>query len=293
MPDFGAAVVLTGVGVIAFVVGVRAAPLLGGCAVTVLLLALVLLDTEDLVPWALVTLGPWGAGWLVGSRRQLVDSLAERTRALEAERDECARLAVQRERARIAHELHDVVSHHLAVIVIHAGAGRVAGPGDPRSEERFVTIRRSGEEALADVRRLVALLAATDGRSAPAGALGLLLAQARTAGLRIDAGAPPADATLSAEVEATAYRVVQEGLTNAMKHAPGSDVRVRIRLDGEVLHVELDDSGARAPATLAASGSGTGLAGLRQRVEALGGCFEAGARPEGGWRVRAAIPSAA
>jgi len=289
--DWGAAVLLTAVALLSFVLGVRTSPMFGVVTVGIGLAVVTLVAVEHLVPFALVAVGPWATGRLVDSRRRLVDSLAQRTRALEIERDEMARLAVQRERTRIAHELHDIVSHHLAVIVIHAGAGRLAGSEDPESAQHFATIRQSGEEALADVSRLVELLAvAHDDLEPVRGGLPLLLRRAREAGLRLDADAPPGDGELSGAAELVAYRVVQEGLTNAMKHAPGSEVTVRFRASGDALEVELSDRGALTPTPLAASGTGIGLTGLRQRVEALGGSFDAGARPGGGWRIRTVLP---
>jgi signal transduction histidine kinase len=203
-----------------------------------------------------------------------------------------ARLAVRRERARIARELHDIVSHHLAVIVVQAGAGRVASAGNGDAAERFRSIRRSGDEALDEISRLAELLAdpGIGGDRRPD--LQVLIDQARATGLAVDSEPLP-DQPLAPEVERVAYRVVQEGLTNAMKHAPGSAVSLRVRLSGAgpaALEIELRDVGGEAASSVADSGSGMGIAGMRDRVEALGGTFEAG--PDGGgWRLFAQLPA--
>jgi signal transduction histidine kinase len=266
------------------------APLVPGAAGVVALLAALLASGESWVPFVLVTVGPWSAGRIVRSRQELIGALGERTRELEAEQDAFARLAVRRERARIARELHDIVAHHLAVMVIHAGAGRVASPGRAGGEERLDSIREAGGQALEEMDRLVAMLQ-SDTDDAPArGRLQLLLDQARTIGLDLRATALPPDVTLPADVEEGAYRLVQEGLTNAMKHAPGSTVQLQLSVRAGALEIELRDSGAHAPSTLATTGGGHGLAGMRERIEALGGSLEAGS-VNGGWRLFARVPT--
>jgi signal transduction histidine kinase len=255
-------------------------PLRAGVAGTVVLAAIAALAGMPVVPLLLITLAPWTAGRLVRSRRRLVATLAERNRALEAEQAALAELAVRQERARIARELHDIVAHHLAVMVIQAGAGRLEAPG---GAARFAGIGETGREALTELEHLVELLQADKPRD-----LDALVTQARAAGVRIDYA--PAREELPPAVRAAAYRVVQEGLTNAMKHAPGSDVRVRLGVAGSACEVEVRDGGSAHRSPLAASGAGLGLAGMRERVEALGGALEAGPPPEGGWRVRARLP---
>jgi len=230
-----------------------------------------------IVPLLLVTLAPWAAGRLLRSRRELVAALAERNRALEAEQEALAELAVRQERARIARELHDIVAHHLAVIVIQAGAGRLEG-----SAERFAGIGAAGREALAELDRLVELL-----QTEQPGDLETLVGQARAAGVPLEY----APVQVPAPLREVAYRVVQEALTNAMKHAAGSAVTVRLAVRDGGLEVEVRDTGAARPAP-ALSGAGLGLTGMRERVEAVGGRLEAG--PVGsGWRVRARFPTPA
>ena len=240
----------------------------------------------EVVPLLLLTVAPWAAGRLVRSRRELIDTLAERNRQLEAEREAVAALAVRRERARIARELHDIVAHHLAVMVIQAGAGRLAAPDDGA---RFAGIRDAGNEALAELDRLVALLQ-TDEAAARPRALETLLGQARAAGLELDYEPLPEGVRVAPAVEDGAYRVIQEALTNAMKHAAGSVVRVRLAVRAGALEIDVRDGGAVVPSPLAASGLGLGLAGMRERVEALGGALDAGPRADGGWRLQARLP---
>jgi signal transduction histidine kinase len=258
---------------------------LGVLAAAILAAALALLSTP-LVPVLLLTLAPWIAGRLVRSRREMVAALAERNRQLEAEQAALAELAVRRERARIARELHDIVAHHLAVMVIHAGAGRLDAPD---SAARFAGIRDSGREALGELDRLVDLLQ-TDG-VAPRD-LDALVGQARAAGLRLDYTPLPGSVDVAPAVRDSVYRVVQEGLTNAMKHAPGSDVLVRLDAAADALDVEVRDAGSGGRSPLMGSGSGLGLAGMRERVEALGGVVDAGPQAGGGWRVHARLPLA-
>jgi signal transduction histidine kinase len=245
---------------------------------------------DVVVPLALATAGPWLAGFAIRGRQALLDSLSTRTRELEDEQDNLARLSVQGERARIARELHDIVAHHLAVIVVQAGAGRVAPGEQDEATERFARIRQSGEQALAEMERLVDLLQA-DPAEEGGHRIDLLLDQAQAAGLRLSASRLPPDLSLSPEAERLAYRVVQEGLTNAMKHAPGSEVSLRVSATAGELEIELRNWGGEGRSSLAETGSGLGLRGLRERLEGLGGRLEA--EPDGGgWRLHADIPLA-
>jgi signal transduction histidine kinase len=273
---------------IAFACGRFLKPVPGGAICAVILAAGIALGgSESVVPLALVTAIPWLAGAAVRSRQRLLDSLRRRTEELESERDALARLSVQRERARIAQELHDIVAHHLAVIVVQAGAGRVAPGEGAEAAERFSRIRQSGEEALSEMERLVDLLQAD--REDEGRGLDVLIDQAEAAGLKLSASGPPPELTLSPDAESLAYRIVQEGLTNAMKHSPGSEVRLRIALSGDELEIELRNWGGDQPSSLASTGSGLGLRGLRERLQALGGSLDA-APERDGWRLRAGIP---
>jgi signal transduction histidine kinase len=274
---------------VAFVCGRYVAPVAGiACCVAIVVAATVALD-DAVVPFILATAGPWLAGFAVRRRQEMLDSLRTRTQELEAEQDNLARLSVQSERARIASELHDIVAHHLAVIVVQAGAGRVAPGEQDETAERFARIRESGEQALSEMERLVDLLQA--GETEGGHHIEMLLDQAQATGLRLSSSPLPADLSLSPEAERLAYRVVQEGLTNAMKHAPGSEVRLRISATAAELEIDLRNSGGEGRSQLADTGSGLGLKGLRERLETLGGRLEA--EPEGGgWRLHADIPLA-
>jgi signal transduction histidine kinase len=238
------------------------------------------------------TLGPWWVGTQVRRRRRLVGELRERTSQLEAEQDAFARLAVRRERARIARELHDIVAHHLAVIVVQAGAGRMAPATQvDRNAERFASIRESGGHALEEMARLVDLLdAGRDGESGAFGKLRVLLDEAAAGGIPVRLTPLPVGVRLPPETEEAAYRVVQEGLTNAIKHAPGAAILVRVSTPGDEVEVEVRNGAAATSSALAPTGSGLGLPGMRERVESLGGTLDAGPTSGGGWRVTARLP---
>jgi signal transduction histidine kinase len=237
---------------------------------------------------AIMTLAPWWAGWEVQRRRRIVRELAARTQELEAEQEAFTRLSVRRERARIAGELHDIVTHHLAVMVIQAGAGRMADPADARGAgDRLATICDSGRQALADMARLVELL------DAPGpGRLALLLERAQAGEPAVEVQPLPADVELAPELEETACRVVQEGLTNAMKHAAGGDIQVRLVLDEHLLIEIRNGPGSGAQQALAATGSGLGLAGMRERVRELDGSMSVGPEDGGRWCLRVRLPAA-
>jgi signal transduction histidine kinase len=226
----------------------------------------------------LAVAGPWWIGRQVRRRRELVRELAERTRELAAAENAFTRLSVQRERDRIARELHDIVAHHLAVIVVQAGAGRTASSA-ARAGERFAGIRQAGEEALAEMAHLIEVLDEEERRD-----LDALIARARSSGIDVELTLPS-----DVAVPEAAYRVVQEGLTNAIKHAPGSAVHVQLRLAAAALDVEVRNAAAAVPSGLARTGAGLGLTGMRERVEALGGTLEAGP-DRGGWRLVARLP---
>ena len=233
------------------------------------------LEPDSWVPLTFTLLAPYLAGLALRERTQLVTALAARTRELEREQETFARLAVQHERARIARELHDIVAHHLAVMVVQAGAGRMAAASDDaaRRAERLSGIRAAGGEALGEMARLLDLL------EAERDTLPRLLERARAAGLNVRYRGPD-------DLGDTALRIVQEALTNAVKHAPGADVDIAA---GET-DVMIRDHGARTPPTLAATGAGLGLEGLRERAAAAGGRLVAGPAPAGGWEVRATLP---
>jgi len=235
---------------------------------------------------AFQTLPVWWAGVEVGRRRRLVRELARRTRELAAEEEAFVQLSVRRERARIARDLHDIVSHHLAVMVIQAGAGRLAEPWqDDVATQRFATIRDAGVQALAETERLVTTLQADE---ADAQRLAQLLERARESGAHVVVSPP--DPELRPEIEAVAYRVVQEALTNAMKHAPGTAVEMHVRLSHGELTITVRNGIVAETSAIAHTGSGLGLAGMRERLEALGGSLAAAPDAHGGFRLHIRLP---
>jgi signal transduction histidine kinase len=294
-PGYGASPVIF---ILAYSCGAHA-PFRRGLAAVVGLIAAMQVSTgfADFpnVEIVFMTVPPWWVGWEVARRRRLVSELDERTRELEAEEETFVALSVRRERARIARELHDIVAHHLAVIVVQAGAGRMAVTSDGTAPaERLASIRQSGEQALAEMSRLVDIIHAdtSAGRDA-ADRLRALVEDAEAAGLQVDVTPPPGEVRLPAEIEDDALRVVQEGLTNAVKHAPGARVSVRLILSDDSLEIEVRDRGGGTASGLARTGAGLGLTGMRERIESLGGSLEAGPCPDGSWRIHARLPAAA
>jgi signal transduction histidine kinase len=199
---------------------------------------------------------------------------------------------VRRERARIARELHDIVAHHLAVIVVQAGAGRTASDASAwRAGERFAGIREAGEQALAEMARLIDVLHADDD-AAEGHSLEVLIERAEAGGLALEVTGLPRDVALPAPVQDAAYRVVQEGLTNALKHASASAVAVRLGVADAALEIDVRNAAGAPPSALARTGAGLGLTGMRERVEALGGTLDAGPDHDGNWRLFARLPLA-
>ncbi|MDG9706852.1 sensor histidine kinase [Streptomyces sp. DH10] len=208
-----------------------------------------------------------------------------------AERAEAARRRADAERLRIAQELHDVLAHSISVINVQAGVGLALLDSDPeQARTALTTIKAQSKEALGEVRQVLDTLRAPgDAPRAPAPGLDRLpelVEQAASAGLTVDVeGEPP---RLAPGTDLAAFRIVQEALTNVVRHSGSRHARVRLAHDADVLRLRVDDDG---PATGAdAGGSGNGLAGMRERAAALGGTIEAGPRPDGGFRVLAVLP---
>jgi signal transduction histidine kinase len=239
----------------------------------------------------------------IRQRRALLGSLHERAARLELERDQQGRLATAAERARIAREMHDIVAHNLTVMIALADGAGYAIQDDPgRSRTAMATASRTGREALSDMRRLLGVLhdddddagAGADGRAPQPGLerIATLIEQVRAAGVPVSyetAGRPRAE--LAAGTQLAVYRVVQEALTNTLKHAgPGTRVTVSLAYDDACLVVEVADTGAAQPGANAAEGRG--VRGMRERAAVYDGSLAAGPRPEGGWRVRLELPLA-
>jgi signal transduction histidine kinase len=240
-------------------------------------------------------LAVWGAGTVVRGRQELAAALQARTLELEHEREENARLAVAAERARIARELHDIVAHDLSIMVVQAGAERRALAGSrPETADVLATIEATGRTAMAEMRRLLGVLrrSADDVALAPQPTLRHLddlVSQVREAGLPVELHVEGRARPLAPGVDLSAYRIVQEALTNALKHAGPARASVVLRYGDEALDVEVVDDGTGATA---ASAGGHGLIGMRERVAILGGSLDVGRRPGGGYAVRAKLPLA-
>ena len=236
--------------------------------------------------------------WVLGDsmryRRGYYAALEDRAARLEAERDAQAKVAAAAERARIARELHDVIAHHVSVMVVQADGARYALRTDSRTTETALTaIAGTGRQALTEMRRLLGVLrtAGDQAELAPVPGLGELrelLDQARAAGLEVAYTLTGTPRPLSEGAELAAYRVVQESLTNTRKHAGlAASAAVTLRYEPGGLVVEVTDNGM---AVSAGDGGGHGLAGMRERIEMYGGTVEAGPQAGGGFRVLARLP---
>jgi signal transduction histidine kinase len=237
---------------------------------------------------------PMLLGLYARQRQDLIDTLraqsenAARQRALEAERIRAE------ERSRLANEIHDVVAHSVSLMIVHSGALKLAAP-DERTREIAERIRNAGRMALEELRDLVGVL--RHGDSAPLGPapnlanLGGLTEDARTAGTPIEMHLKGTPRRVSGAVERTAYRVVQEALTNARKHAAGAPVRVDVIWRKSDLDIAVRNDPPPAGAAMAFPDSGYGIESLRERVNLLSGVFRSGPTNEGGWRVYASLPT--
>jgi signal transduction histidine kinase len=235
--------------------------------------------------------------WLVGRdlrrRRQQLAGLRERAAWLEREREEKARAAVVEERGRIARELHDVVAHSVSVMVVQAQAGPRLLDQPEQARGVFRSIETSGREALVELRRLLGVLRTSDeqlavGPQPGLGSLESLLEQVRTAGLPVELRVDGDPVQLAPGIDLCAYRIVQEALTNTLKHAGQASAEVTIHYSSSQLEIEVSDSGAGAPTSM--NGSGHGLIGMRERVNLYGGALETGPRSKGGYTVSARLP---
>lgn len=226
--------------------------------------------------------------------RLIVGGRERQLRMAEREREVARREAVVEERARIARELHDAIAHHVSMMVVQAGAERrVLDPSQESTREVLGTIERVGRGALTEMRRLVGMLRSDQPDAlAPQPSLAdvpELVAGLTTAGLPVELQIDGEPRELPVGIELSAYRVIQEGLTNALKHAGGAQVRVHIAYGPRSLELRISDDGAGAPANVPSGGHG--LVGIRERVTLYGGELEAGERPEGGFVLRVLLPT--
>ncbi len=245
----------------------------------------------EVAPLLVVFEGAWLLGRTIRAQRQNAAELVART----------AEVAVAAERARIARELHDVVAHHVSVVVVQAEGARAAIDDDPAAAKLALGhIQDSGRAALADLRQLLGVLRPSADGPVERGpiptveALDALVTDLRSGGMRIDLSREGAPVEVPGSVGLAAYRIVQEALTNALRHAPGAAAHVTLRYAPAAIEVEVTDDGARAAAPAAppldGAPAGHGIRGIRQRAELLGGTVEVGPRPNAGFRVWARLP---
>ena len=236
----------------------------------------------------------WILGKVVGTRGRRIVELGSHAERLERDREEEARAAVAEERRRLARELHDIVAHSVSVIAVQAEAGESLVSRDPaRAEESFRAIQQASRQALVELRRLLGLLRAET--AGPAldpqprlAQLPALLEQLRGAGLPVELTVEGQVHQLPPSVDLSAYRILQEALTNALKHAGSASATVCVRYRSDEVELEVADDGS-GPAG-SSNGGGHGLVGIRERVALYGGRFEAGPIDGGGFRVRARLP---
>ncbi|APS20847.1 histidine kinase [Streptomyces sp. Tue 6075] len=250
---------------------------------------------------------PFVLAWVLGdslrTRRAYFDQLEERAARLEREREAQSKVAVAAERARIARELHDVVAHNVSVMVVQAdGAAYVMDAAPDQAKQALETISSTGRQALAEMRRLLGVLRTGDapesGEYVPqpdVEQIEDLVAQVRQTGLEVDFKVEGTPRPLPSGVELTAYRVVQEALTNTRKHGgPDAGASVRLVYFDDGLGLLIEDDGRGAAHELyedgGADGAGHGMIGMRERVGMVGGTLDAGPRPGGGFRISALLP---
>jgi signal transduction histidine kinase len=258
-------------------------------------------NAPTVVTNALVIAAAWLLGHFVGVRRAYTARL-EQTAELERARAEQARQAVAEERLRLARELHDVVAHSISVIAVQSGVGaHVAKTQPEEAAKALAAIEATSRAALTELRRLLGVLRQEDepqGDLAPVPGLAdldSLLAEVAKAGLAVRLQVEGRPAPLPAGVDLSAYRIVQEALTNVVKHAGPARAQVAIRYRDHEVMVEVTDDGrgAAAPTGDGRARVGHGLIGMRERVAVFGGDLEVGPRPGGGFRVAARLPLAA
>jgi signal transduction histidine kinase len=264
-----------------------------GCIVTVVVNIPGAQSTGDLVFIPLRFVVAWVAGYALRERAEQAEAAEERATRAEREREAAARVAVAEERARIARELHDVVAHAVSVMVLQVGAVRHKLP-DALAEDRDAlrAVERAGRTALAEMRRLLAAIR-PDGDEAELvpqpGLDGLdsLLEEIGRAGLPVQLHVDGEPFPLPRGIDLSSYRIVQEGLTNALKHARASDADVTVRYRPDEVEIEVRDNGrGSAPS----DGLGHGLVGVRERVKIYGGEMAAGTATEGGFVLTTRLP---
>jgi signal transduction histidine kinase len=298
VPYLAPLVALYSVGVQASVLGMLTAAAIGLGAFTAVVLAS---PAEQLSDLGFIAAGIAAALAVGRAVRQMgfeTDTLTARAAELERSHDEAARAAIAAERARIARELHDVIGHSISVMGVQAGAvRRVLSPEQEREREALLGVERVGREAVTEMRRLLGFLRPAeemDRGSGPAPTLERvddLIGEMRRAGLDVDLAVQGELDDLSAGRALAAFRILQEALTNTLKHAPGAHVRAVLRRTPEELAIEVTDDGGDGPLPPASNGGGYGMVGMRERLALYGGTLEAGPTGDGGYAVVAHLPT--
>jgi signal transduction histidine kinase len=251
------------------------------------------LEPSDVAALIVFMAGPWAVGVVLRQRSSRATEAIERAARLEREREVETAAAAAAERARIARELHDIVSHSISVIAIQTQAvRRRLGPENEVEAKDLAAIETTARQALAEMRRLFGVLRsdgdALDLSPQPGlGELERLLEHVRAAGLPVTLEVEGDRVELAPGADLAAFRIVQEGLTNTLRHARAGAARVSLRYGGDELEVVVDDDGA---GTNGAPSGGHGLVGIRERVSLYGGSVEAGPREGGGFRLSARLP---
>jgi signal transduction histidine kinase len=248
---------------------------------------------EQAVNGALLGSLVWLFALLLGRRGRRAVAAEARAVQLERDHEQRAQAAVATERGRIARELHDVIAHSVSVMTVQAGAARMQLPDHPdRAVPPLMAVEETGRQALTELRRLLGILHENDARTlAPQPGLTDLpaLAEAmRHAGVEVDVRVDGRPRPLSASLDLTAYRIIQEALTNVLKHAGTAQATVVVHYHPDALRLDITDDGKAPPTT--ADGSGHGLPGMRERVHLFGGQLAAGPGRDGGYSVNAQLP---
>lgn len=279
---------------------------LAGLVPTVLTAVIVSLHAPDpengvasAIPNAILVVGIWGLGAYMQTRRRYLRELEAHAYYLEREREQLAQIAVLAERTSIARELHDIVAHSVTVMLLGVRGARDVLRSSPEvAEDTLARVEATGEQSIGELRRILALLREADrgaeSRPQPSLAdLEALIAEHRAAGLPVTLATAGSPRPLAGGVELSIYRIVQEALTNVVKHARASEATVTLSYGDAAVEVEVVDDGAPIAFDAPAPAGGNGLVGMRERVALLGGTLEVGPRTGRGFRVAARLPAGA
>ena len=292
-PASNAAVVSTGIAAAALSYALGGSARLPGSLAGLALLTAGL-QWGELNPFpAMITVGLWLVGRAVLSQRRIAARLRIRAFELESERERYAEEAVRYERDRMARELHDVIAHSVSIMVIQASAGQRLTPGDPAAGELLGNIAELAREATRDISGLTSLLTPALEHPLTREHIEELLTRTAQTGVRLDFDIAGDVSSIPGHAARAAYRVLQEGLTNAIRHAPGAAIQVKVDC-GDCVRLEIIN---HPPPTgvvgIGDLGSGRGLTGLAERAAAIGGSIHSGPVPAGGWRLAAELPATA